>query len=105
MLCLHHHSGSHQRADSAPPFLPPPPRSTADPWFRLRFLGGRSSGSLCLTRTAGQLLDQWPGNIGVPGCYYIPEKNSVIHDIVSFKFADTVFLFKSTFLQCSQIVL
>lgn len=77
-LCLHHHSGSHQRADSVPQFLPPPLHSTADPWCRLRFLVGRSSGSLCLTHTADQILGQLPGNTGVLGCYCIEDNNLVI---------------------------
>lgn len=105
-LCLHRHSGSHQRADSAPRFLPPPPHLTADPWSRLRFLVGRSSGSLCLTRTAGQLLDQLPGNTGVPGCYCIQDRHSVTYNTLSLEFADTEdFSLNALFLQCSQIVL
>lgn len=76
-LCLRPRSGSHQMADSVPLFLPSPLRWTAGPWSRLRFLDGRSSGSLCLTRTAGRLLDQLPGNTGVPGCCCVQDNNLV----------------------------
>lgn len=81
-LCLRPRSGSHQMADSVPLFLPSPLRWTAGPWSRLRFLDGRSSGSLCLTRTAGRLLDQLPGNTGVPGCCCVQDNNSVIYHLM-----------------------
>lgn len=103
-LCLRRHIGSHQRADSAPQFLPPPPRLTADPWFRSRFLVGRSFGSLCQTRTAGQSLDQLPGNSGGPGCYWIQDRNSVIYIYSPFSLHTLrIFLWKN--LQCGKIVL
>lgn len=94
-LFLRLHSGSHQRADSALLFLPPPQHSPAAPWSHLRVWVCRSSGSLCPTRTAGHWLDPLPGNSGVPGCYCIQNNTSVINNILC-----QTSHFKALFLQC-----